>query len=74
MVHQGTRGKPRLRYRPLAQLVVHFMADPVLRLRETARVTRTGGVISAWDHAGGRGPLAAFWSAVRELDPAAEDE
>ena len=23
-----------------------------------------------WDHAGDRGPLAAFWSAVRELDPA----
>jgi hypothetical protein len=27
-----------------------------------------------WDHAGGRGPLTAFWSAVRELDPAADDE
>jgi hypothetical protein len=27
-----------------------------------------------WDHAGDRGPLAAFWSAVRQLDPAADDE
>jgi hypothetical protein len=27
-----------------------------------------------WDHAGGRGPLAAFWQAVRELDPLADDE
>jgi hypothetical protein len=27
-----------------------------------------------WDHAGGRGPLTAFWQAVRELDPAADDE
>ena len=27
-----------------------------------------------WDHAGGRGPLAAFWSAVREIDPAADDK
>jgi hypothetical protein len=27
-----------------------------------------------WDHAGDRGPLAAFWSAVRELDPAAPGE
>jgi hypothetical protein len=27
-----------------------------------------------WDHAGGRGPLATFWSAVRQLDPAADDE
>jgi SAM-dependent methyltransferase len=60
----------------LAQLVVHFMADPVLGLREMARVTRPGGVVCAcvWDHAGARGPLAAFWSAVRELDPGADDE
>ena len=60
----------------LAQLVVHFMTDPVLGLREMSRVTRPGGVVAAcvWDHAGGRGPLAAFWSAVRELDPAADDE
>jgi SAM-dependent methyltransferase len=59
-----------------AQLVVHFMADPVQGLREMGRVTRPGGVVAAcvWDHAGGRGPLAAFWSAVRELDPAADDE
>jgi len=60
----------------LAQLVIHFMADPVMGLREMGRVTRPGGVVSAcvWDHAGGRGPLTAFWSAVRELDPAADDE
>jgi SAM-dependent methyltransferase len=60
----------------LAQLVVHFMADPVQGLREMRRVTRPGGTVAAcvWDHAGGRGPLAAFWSAVRVLDPAADDE
>jgi SAM-dependent methyltransferase len=60
----------------MAQLVVHFMADPVLGLREMARVTRPGGMVCAcvWDHAGARGPLAAFWSAVRELDPEADDE
>jgi len=60
----------------LAQLVVHFMADPVQGLREMRRVTRPGGTVAAcvWDHAGGRGPLAAFWSAVRELDPSADDE
>ena len=60
----------------LAQLVVHFMTDPVLGLREMSRVTRPGGVVAAcvWDHAGGRGPLTAFWSAVRQLDPAADDE
>jgi SAM-dependent methyltransferase len=60
----------------LAQLVVHFMADPVVGLREMARVTRTGGVVAAcvWDHAGGRGPLSLFWNAARELDPDVEDE
>jgi len=60
----------------LAQLVVHFMADPVAGLREMGRVTRPDGMVAAcvWDHAGGRGPLTAFWRAVRELDPDADDE
>jgi SAM-dependent methyltransferase len=60
----------------LAQLVVHFMADPVESLREMARVTRPGGVVGAcvWDYAGGRDPLGVFWTAVRQLDPDARDE
>jgi SAM-dependent methyltransferase len=60
----------------LAQLVVHFMADPVAGLREMARVTSAGGVVAAcvWDHAGGRGPLSTFWEAARDLDPDVEDE
>jgi len=60
----------------LAQLVVHFMADPVAGLREMARVTRPGGVVAAcvWDHAGDRTPLAAFWEAAREVDPGVHDE
>lgn len=60
----------------LAQLVVHFMADPVAGLAEMARVTREGGVVAAcvWDHAGGRGPLGVFWDAARALDPTATDE
>jgi SAM-dependent methyltransferase len=60
----------------LAQLVVHFMADPVAGLREMARVTRPGGAVAAcvWDHAGGQGPLGVFWQAVHALDPDAHDE
>jgi SAM-dependent methyltransferase len=60
----------------LAQLVVHFMADPVAGLREMARVTREDGVVAAcvWDHAGGKGPLSLFWEAARQLDPGVEDE
>ena len=60
----------------LAQLVVHFMAEPVVGLREMARVTREHGVVAAcvWDHAGGQGPLGVFWKAALELDPDTEDE
>jgi SAM-dependent methyltransferase len=60
----------------LAQLVVHFMADPVAGLTEMARVTRPGGVVAAcvWDLAGGRAPISPFWQAARELDPGTRDE
>jgi SAM-dependent methyltransferase len=60
----------------LAQLVVHFMSDPVAGLREMARVTREGGVAAAsvWDHGGGQGPLSLFWEAAREGDPDVMDE
>lgn len=60
----------------LAQLVVHFMADPAVGLGEMVRVTRPGGVVAAsvWDHAGGQSPLSLFWEAARRLDPEVEDE
>jgi trans-aconitate methyltransferase len=60
----------------LAQLVVHFMADPVAGLREMGRVTRPGGVVAAcvWDNAGAGGPLSLFWRAAREIDPSAPGE
>lgn len=60
----------------LAQLVVHFMQDPVAGLREMARVTRPGGVVAAcvWDHAGERTPLTTFWRAARDIDPGVHDE
>jgi len=60
----------------IAQLVVHFMSDPVAGLAEMARVTRRDGVVAAcvWDHAGGQGPLGPFWRAVRQIDAEVEDE
>src|SRR5918996_3315323 len=60
----------------LAQLVVHFMEDPLAGLREMARVTRDGGVVAAcvWDLGGGRGPISPLWDAAHELDPAVLDE
>lgn len=60
----------------VAQLVVHFMTDPVAGIAEMARVTRPGGRVAAcvWDYAGGRGPLSVFWAAVNSLDPGASDE
>jgi len=60
----------------LAQLVVHFMTDPVVGLAEMARVTRRDGVVAAsvWDHGGSQGPLRLFWDAARAIDPEADDE
>jgi len=60
----------------LAQLVVHFMTEPVRGIREMARVVRPGGSVAAcvWDHAGGKGPLGLFWHVARTLDPSVADE
>jgi len=55
----------------VAQLVVHFMADPIAGITEMARVTRAGGLVAAscWDFEGDRSPLAVFWDGVRHFDP-----
>jgi SAM-dependent methyltransferase len=60
----------------IAQLVVHFMPDPVAGLVEMARVTASGGTVAAsvWDFGGGRGPLGPFERAARDLDSATPSE
>ncbi len=60
----------------LAQLVVHFMSDPLAGITEMGRVTRRDGVVAAcvWDHGGSQGPLRLFWDAARTMDRDVDDE
>jgi SAM-dependent methyltransferase len=60
----------------VAELVVHFMTDPVGGVREMARVTKPGGTVAAcvWDHAGDTGAVSPFWKVARVLDPGIDDE
>jgi SAM-dependent methyltransferase len=60
----------------LAQLVVHFMTDPIAGLREMRRVTAPGGVVAAcvWDFAGARAPQSRFFEALRAATGRADDE
>ncbi len=60
----------------MAQLVVHFMRDPIAGLTEMARVTQPDGLVAAcvWDFAGERAPISAFWQAAREGDAEVHDE
>jgi SAM-dependent methyltransferase len=60
----------------LAQLVIHFMADPVAGLSEMRRVTRPGGQVAAtvWDCGGSTGPLEPFWNCVRHVCGNVDDE
>lgn len=56
----------------LCCLVLGFMRDPALGIREMVRVTRTGGVVAGcmWDTtAGGMSMLEVFWRAARRFDP-----
>jgi len=63
----------------LSQLVVNFLDDAAVGVREMVRVTRPGGTVAAcvWDYAGEMTLLRTFWDAAREIDPvraAAADE
>lgn len=55
----------------LAQLVVHFMADPEVGIAEMVRVTRPGGRVAAcvWDQESRRSPLSLFAEALDAVSP-----
>jgi SAM-dependent methyltransferase len=60
----------------LCCLVLGFMRDPDLGIRELTRVTRPGGTVAAcmWDVADGMTMLRTFWTAVRRIDPSNQGE
>jgi SAM-dependent methyltransferase len=60
----------------LAQLVLHFVSDPVAAAGEMRRVVRRGGAVAAcaWDFAAGMEMLRRFWDAALAVDPDAPDE
>lgn len=59
----------------LAQLVLHFLDDPVAGLVEMGRVVRPGGGVAAcsWNFSEMR-LLRTFWEAARSVEPAAPTE
>ena len=60
----------------MAQLVLHFVAEPEQAAVEMARVVRRGGAVSAcvWDFDGGMEMLRGFWDAALVIDQDAPDE
>ena len=62
--------------RALAQLVLHFVADPAAAAGEMRRVLRPGGLAAAcvWDFHDGMRLIRHFWDAALSVDPSAPDE
>src|SRR6516165_7287886 len=61
----------------LSSLVIGFLGDPGQGVKEMARVTRPDGIVAAcmWDIAnGGMTMLRIFWTAARQVVPAAPGE
>lgn len=60
----------------LAQLVLHFVAEPGRAAAELRRVVRPGGRVAAcvWEFGGGMELLRAFWDAALQVAPDAPDE
>lgn len=57
----------------VAGLVLNFVPDPLVAVREMARTVRPGGVVAAyvWDYAGKMELMRYFWDAAVALNPAA---
>lgn len=57
----------------VAGLVLNFVPDPLLAVREMARAVRPGGVVAGyvWDYAEKMELMRCFWDAAVALDPAA---
>jgi uncharacterized spore protein YtfJ len=60
----------------LAQLVLHFVAEPASAAAELGRVLRPGALVGAcvWDFSRGMQMLRLFWDAALAVDPSAPDE
>ncbi len=56
-------------------LMLNFVPDPAVALRECHRVLRSGGTAGmyVWDYAGGMQMMRSFWESAVALDPAARD-
>lgn len=57
----------------VAGLVLNFIPEPLVALREMIRATRPGGLVAAyvWDYAGKMDLMRYFWDAAVALNPAA---
>lgn len=60
--------------RTVSLLVVNFIPDAGMAVREMARVTRPGGIAAAavWDYGEGMEMLRVFWDEAIALDPASD--
>jgi SAM-dependent methyltransferase len=56
-------------------LVLNFVPEPVVAVREMARVIRPGGLVAAyvWDYAGRMELMRAFWDAAAAVHPGAAE-